>query len=58
MAHRWLLFALLLPAVLGLRVEGAPDLEGPVRVVDGDTFDVGGVRVRLHGVDAPEEDQT
>lgn len=27
---------------------------GTVRVVDGDTLEVGGVRVRLHGVDAPE----
>src|SRR6056297_357758 len=27
---------------------------GTVRVVDGDTLDVGGLRVRLHGVDAPE----
>ena len=27
---------------------------GPVRVVDGDTLDVGAVRVRLHGIDAPE----
>ena len=25
-----------------------------MRVIDGDTLDVGGVRVRLHGVDAPE----
>jgi endonuclease YncB( thermonuclease family) len=34
------------------------DLQGPLRVVDGDTFDVGGTRVRLHGVDAPENAQT
>lgn len=27
---------------------------GTVRVVDGDTLDVGAVRVRLHGIDAPE----
>lgn len=33
-------------------------LEGVGRVVDGDTLDVGGVRVRLHGVDAFERGQT
>lgn len=30
----------------------APD--GRLTVIDGDTIDVGGVRVRLHGIDAPE----
>ena len=33
----------------------APD--GQVRVVDGDTLKVGGVTVRLHGIDAPEQAQ-
>ncbi|MGR3520723.1 MAG: thermonuclease family protein [Roseovarius sp.] len=32
----------------------AQGVDGAVRVVDGDTFDVGATRVRLHGVDAPE----
>ncbi|TNC47207.1 thermonuclease family protein [Rubellimicrobium rubrum] len=58
MVHRSLLLALLLSAVLGLSVEDAPDLSGRVHVIDADTFDVGEIRVRLHGVDAPESDQT
>jgi endonuclease YncB( thermonuclease family) len=58
MSHRPVLLALLLSSVLGLSVEEAPDIEGRVRVIDGDTLDVGEVRVRLHGVDAPEADQT
>lgn len=36
----------------------ADPIVGPVRVVDGDTIDVGEVRVRLHGIDAAEDDQT
>ncbi|WP_299406414.1 thermonuclease family protein [uncultured Roseobacter sp.] len=35
----------------------APGLSGTVRVIDGDTLDVGGARVRLFGIDAPEADQ-
>jgi endonuclease YncB( thermonuclease family) len=31
---------------------------GPARIVDGDTIVVGGVRVRLEGIDAPEAGQT
>ncbi|MEO0379497.1 MAG: thermonuclease family protein [Pseudomonadota bacterium] len=32
-------------------------MAGPVRVIDADTIDVGAIRVRLHAIDAPEQDQ-
>ena len=32
-------------------------IEGAVRVIDGDTLDVAGIRVRLNGVAAPERDE-
>lgn len=35
----------------------AADFSGKVRVIDGDTIDVGKRRVRLHGIDAPERGQ-
>lgn len=31
---------------------------GPARVIDGDTVEVAGTRIRLHGIDAPEVAQT
>ena len=34
------------------------ELRGPVIVIDADTIDVAGTRVRLHAIDAPELDQT
>jgi endonuclease YncB( thermonuclease family) len=30
---------------------------GPAKVLDGDTIEVAGLRIRLHGIDAPEMDQ-
>lgn len=36
----------------------ARDISGPIDVVDGDTIRVGGTTVRLHGIDAPEIDQS
>ena len=32
-------------------------LSGRARVIDGDTLDLGGARIRLHGIDAPESAQ-
>ena len=34
------------------------DFSGTVRVIDADTVDVGATRVRLHAIDAPEQDQS
>ena len=34
------------------------DITGPARVIDGDTLDIAGERIRLHGIDAPESRQT
>jgi endonuclease YncB( thermonuclease family) len=41
---------------LGLATATAP--AEPVRVVDGDTIEIGGVVHRIHGIDAPEAGQT
>ncbi len=38
-------------------VMSGADVSGVVRVIDADTIDVGGTRVRLHAIDAPEQDQ-
>ena len=37
---------------------GSGAFTGPARVIDGDTLDVGGVRIRLYGIDAPESKQS
>ena len=33
-------------------------VSGPARIIDGDTIDIGGTRIRLEGIDAPEAAQT
>jgi endonuclease YncB( thermonuclease family) len=51
-----------LDAVFDSARDGAPrpggDVVGRASVIDGDTIDIGGRRIRLHGIDAPETGQT
>ena len=37
---------------------GSATLSGSARVIDGDTLDLHGTRIRLHGIDAPEQKQS
>jgi endonuclease YncB( thermonuclease family) len=34
------------------------DITGKPRIIDGDTIEIGGTKIRLHGIDAPEARQT
>ncbi len=44
-------------AVTGSKVGSRGGTSGTARVIDGDTIDIGGSRIRLHGIDAPESGQ-
>ena len=54
---RWaIIFAILLVAVVP--VAALADITGKPRVIDGDTIEIHGQRIRLHSIDAPESRQT
>jgi len=38
-------------------VNALADITGKPRVIDGDTLEIAGERIRLHGIDAPENGQ-
>lgn len=44
--------------VVSAATAAEPVIAGPLRVIDGDTLDIAGQKIRLHGIDAPEQDQT
>jgi len=54
------LAAVLLSVIVGTpaALHAADVLSGPATVIDGDTIDIAGTRVRLEGIDAPEAGQT
>lgn len=52
-------FALILICMLIAPGQGrSAEITGEARVIDGDTVDIGPVRIRFHGIDAPESDQS
>lgn len=55
---RLLLLAVVLALAMPPGPAGATSLTGRASVIDGDTLEIRGVRIRLHAIDAPESAQT
>ena len=52
------LFSSAIAAFLFATAPTLADITGPARVIDGDTLQVGSIRIRLTDIDAPERRQT
>ena len=50
-------YLITLALAMFLSVPAFADITGQPRVIDGDTIEVAGQRIRLHGIDAPESKQ-
>ena len=50
-------YLIVLALALYLPLAAWGDITGQPRVIDGDTLEIGGQRIRLHGIDAPESKQ-
>ena len=53
-----LLFFIIFYFVLSASVQSQKLIKGKAKVIDGDTIHIGNNKIRLHGIDAPEQKQT
>ena len=53
-----LFMGIVLAASLCPAASAQPDIAGRATVIDGNTLEIHGERIRLHGIDAPESDQS